>query len=129
MNKAIVFVLSLLTSTIAPSILSHDVAFAETPMSQKSSVELNQCAPPELKITPPKSLEAGEASGTAMDLQLGGVQKVQENCFFGVGDGIRVLGPFIIKLDEQVAPSPFQIELRYNSEENHITLPIFSISF
>ena len=129
MNKAIVFVLSLLTSTIAPRILSHDVAFAETPMSQKSSVELNQCASSELKITPPKPLEAGETSGMAKDLQLGGVQKVETRCFFGPGGGDRTPGPFVIKLDEQVAPSPFQIELRYNPEENHITLPIFSISF
>ena len=129
MNKAIVFVLSLLTSTIAPSILDHNVAFAETPMSQKSSVELNQCALPELKITPPKPLEAGETSGTAKDLQLGGVQKVETRCFLGIGDGIRVPSPFIIKLDEQPTPSPFQIELRYNPEENHIMFPIFSISF
>ena len=129
MNKAIVFALSLLTSTIAPSILGHDAAFAETPMSQKSSVELNQCASPEFQITPPKPLEAGETSGMAKDLQLGGVQKVEPRCFLGVGEGIRSPSPFIIKLNEQVAPSPFQIELRYNPEENPIKLPIVNISF
>ena len=129
MKKVIVIAFSLLTSTIAPSILGHDIAFAETPMSQKSSVELNQFALPEFKITPPKPLEAGEASGTAMDLQLGGVQKVEKRCFFGTGEGDRVPGPFIIKLDEQVVPSPSQIEIRYNPEENHIMFPIFSISF
>ena len=129
MNKSIVFLLSLLTSTIAPSILGHDVAFAETPMSQKSLVELNKCTLPELKITTPKPLEAGETSGTAKDLQLGGVQRVETRCFFGPGGGDRTPGPFIIKLNEQVTPSPFQIEVRYNPEENNIKLPIFNISF
>ena len=129
MNKSIVFLLSLLTSTIAPSILGHDVAFAETPMSQKSLVELNQCALPELKITLPKLLQVGETSGTAMDLQLGGVQKVETRCFLGNGDGYRVPGPFNIKLNEQAVPSPLQIKLHYNPQENHIKLPIFSISF
>ena len=129
MKKSIVFVLSLLTSTIAPNFLGHDVAFAETPMSQKSPVELNQCVPPELKITLPKPLEAGETFGTAMDLHLGGVQKVEPRCFLGNGDGYRVLDSFNIKLSKQVAPFPFQIELRYNPEENYIKLPIFNISF
>ena len=129
MKKSIVFVLSLLTSTIAPSILGHDVAFAETPMSQKSLVELNQCVLPGFKIAPLQPLELGETSGKVKDLQLGGAQKVETRCFFGPGGGDRTQGPFIIKLNKPVAPSPFQIELRYNPEENHIKLPIFNISF
>ena len=129
MNKAIVFALSLLTSTIVPSILSHDVAFAEAPTSQKPSVELNQCALPELKITSPQPLELGETSGTAKDLQLGGVQRVESRCFLGNGDGDRILDSFNIKPSKQVAPSSFQIELRYNPKENYLKLPIFKISF
>ena len=123
MKKAIVFALSLLTSTIVPSIVLNDAVFAETPMTQKSAVELNQCALSEFKMASPKALEPTKTSGTAIDLQLVGTQKVNLACFFGTGEGVKTPEPLVAK------PDRFRLEIRYNPEEKRLEVPLFNISF
>lgn len=125
-ERLIVFAIALLTSTIIPNILISDAAFASIPMFHLSPAELNQCALPELRIADSKALKPSEASGTAKDLQIIGVQKVEKRCFFGFGEGDRT-PEFKFQGDTQA--NPFRLELRYNQQTGRIEVPLFNISF
>ena len=97
MKSPIILVFSILASTIVPSLLIPETAFAQT------GVDLTSCAalPRESDVTidtPPAPL------GTAKDLMLGGPQKVNTQCFFSFAGS---------EPDEQKPPvsTPIVIEL------------------
>jgi hypothetical protein len=101
MKNPVILVFSILASTIVPSVVISDVAFAQ------NGVDLTSCAamPQEEaeSIAPPTT-----PLGTVKDLMLGGPQKVNVRCFV-MGEGEKVppmKGPIVIEM-----PKPDQLEL------------------
>ena len=106
MKNSIILAFSIIAATIAPSILTPDVAFAQ------SGVDTTSCG-----AMPQESKAAIETPiaplGTAKDLMLGGPQKVNTRCFFGEGPFSEpaeprkpIPAPIVIEL-----PKPDQLEL------------------
>ncbi len=102
MKIPVILVFSILTSTIIPSVVISDAAFAQ------NGVDLTSCAamPQEEKsksIAPPTA-----PLGTVKDLMLGGPQKINVRCFTsGGGEKVPPMkGPIAIEI-----PKPDQLEL------------------
>lgn len=107
MKNSIILAFSIITSTIAPIVLIPETALAQ------NGVDLTTCAALPQESKEPEVLTSATPLGTAKDLMLGGPQKVNTYCFFGLGPSpdltdkkAPVSTPIVIEM-----PKPDQLEL------------------
>jgi hypothetical protein len=119
MNKPIVFLLSILASTIAPSVFSYDSAYAQEAITQQ------RCLMTSPADTSPAAKPEDRPIGTAKDL-FSPVQKVELRCFFGTGPGAAIVEPRPQPPSNQpIVVDPFAFTI----ESGKIKVPVFRITF